>query len=79
MAVPDKPLQLKFDPDNLTLGEVKILDEYSVSGFRAFMLKYGNWTPEEIDGLTRREWRELMGDFYKAFAEAAAPKATGTP
>lgn len=74
MAVPTEALTLKFDPDELTLGELQILNTYSVDLFRAFVSRYGNWTEKQIDALTRREWRALHGEFYEKLLDVFVPK-----
>lgn len=74
MAIPTEPLVLKFDPDELSLGELRILNTYSVDLFREFVTKYGNWTGEQVDALKRREWRALQSEFYEKLLDVFVPK-----
>lgn len=76
MAIPTEPLTLTFDPDELSLGELKILNTYSVDLFREFVTKYGNWTAEQVDALKRREWRALQSEFYEKLLDVFVPKVS---
>lgn len=80
MAIPERPLQLTFDTEDLTLGEFKILEgHYTVGEFRDFLLKYGSWTPAEVLGLKKREIADVSLTFAAALREALVPKASATP
>ena len=76
MAIPETPLKLSFDPDELTLDEMDILHTYSAKLFKEFVTKYGNWKPKQIGALTRKEWLSLQNDFYDKLLEVLVPKET---
>lgn len=80
MTIPAEPLRLSFDPDELLFTELELIEGRngaSASDLRRFLLKYGNWSPVQVDGLQRKDalavWREMRRQVY----EALAPKANG--
>lgn len=77
MATPSRPLELNFDLDDITLDEWEAFEQFRVSAFRAFMVKYSNWTSEEVGQLTRRDLRVVIDQLLERIRESATPKATG--
>ncbi len=80
MAIPERPLKLTFDPDELTLNENRVLEgTYGYGDFREFMLKYSNWTRDEVLNLRRKEVAGLLEQFQAQIREVIFPKANETP
>lgn len=78
MAIPEKPLKLSFDPDALTLDEMAMFEPdqgIRASVFKAFLTKYGNWTPRQIAGLQRRDVLKVWSECIKQLIEITGPKA----
>ena len=71
MAIPDKPLEVTIDPDELTLDEVALFEPsgFTVTGFMQFLAEHTNWTREEIGKIKVREMKEVadqLGEKIKA-------------
>lgn len=56
-----KPLEVDFDPDEMTLDEACLFDGvgFTASGFRQFLIDHTNWTKSEIGKLTMRELKDV--------------------
>ena len=85
MALPDKPLTLKYDPDELTLDEICLFSgkesptEFNPIIFRGFLRKHSNWTSGEIGGLTVADMRDGLGPQIKEAMEATAVPLESAP
>lgn len=78
MAIPDKPLKLTFDPDEFTLDEQALFFEsdatFRPSVFKAFLKKYGNWTPRQLDALVRKDVAAVYSECTQQLIAAMLPK-----
>jgi len=82
MTIPTKPLTLTFDPDELYLPDLEMIEgERGVSAteLRAFLKRYGNWSDKELSGLQRKDLREVFALARKQIFERLLPKANETP
>jgi hypothetical protein len=81
MTMPNEPLGLKLpaDLDDWLIGDLEMFETgtFTISSFKAMVTKYSNWTPKEINQLTRREMRAVLPQLYDKFLELAVPKANG--
>lgn len=77
MAIPDAPLKFKLDPEQLTVDDMILFepDGFTVSGFKAFMARYSNWTKPQIGQLTVVELRQVSDQLASALEAALDPKA----
>lgn len=75
MAIPDKPLELSIDADNITVGELELFEgeNFKVSGLRAFLVNHSNWTDGDIKGLSLKELRQVVEQVGEAMKTAAVP------
>lgn len=76
MAIPEKPLALTLNVDELTLDDVALFekDGFSAAGFKAFMARYSNWTPAEVGGLKLRELKDVAEKIGEQLRVTAVPK-----
>lgn len=80
MAIPALALKFKLDPEQLTVDDMILFepDGFTVSGFKAFMARYSNWTKPQIGQLTVIELRQVSDQLAAALETALDPKATLT-
>ena len=82
MAIPDKPLVLDLDLEELTLDEIAILyaETYSLVAFRQFLLDHvdhtTSWTRREIGQIKRKELNEVMRQVIEKVVERSVPLAS---
>lgn len=82
MAIPEQPLKLEFDPGELYLPELELIEGTRGIGareFHEFLVKYGNWTRAQVEALQRKDLLEIWAEVRRQFYEKLAPKANGTP
>lgn len=80
MTIPAEPLRLSFDPDELLLAELEMIEGRSgVSSreLREFLAKYGNWTQAQRDGLQRKDALAIWAEMRRQVYAALVPKANG--
>lgn len=80
MAIPETPLVLKFDIDELTIDELTIFESetpFKPSMFKAFLKRYGNWSAAELARIQRKDIAALYLQCIQKLNEALIPKATG--
>jgi hypothetical protein len=80
MAIPDKPLVLNdFDPNELTLDEAILLsepDKFKPSAYKDFLVKYTDWTPEEVGKMTLGELTDVTKQLAERINESSIPLAS---
>jgi hypothetical protein len=77
MTIPNEPLTLKLNTEDLTLDEVEMFSEsenFRVSVFKKFMAKWSNWTKEQTGALTLGEMKSLAPVIAQQLNEALGPK-----
>lgn len=80
MAIPDKPLSLTFDIDELTIDELTLFESdapFKPSVFKAFLKRYGNWSAAELARIQRKDIAGLYLQCVQKLNEALVPKASG--
>jgi hypothetical protein len=77
MAIPDRPLEVTLDVDELTLDELALFEPtgFSIVGFRAFMAEHTNWTLAEIGKIKVKEFKDIQTQLAEKFKEASVPLA----
>lgn len=78
--IPDKPLSLTFDLDELTIDELALFESESPfrpSVFKAFLKRYGNWSAAELGRIQRKDIAAIYLQCIRQLNEALVPKATG--
>lgn len=82
MTTPTTPLTLTFDPEELYLPDLELVEGQkgvSATELRAFLKRYGNWSDAEIDGLQRRDVLQVWSTIRRQIFERLLPKANETP
>lgn len=82
MAIPERPLKLTFDPDDLTLPELVMVEGrngVSATDLMEFIEKYGDWTPEERRKLQRRDVLQVWSSIRRQVRDLLVPKVNGPP
>lgn len=75
MAIPNSPLSLTVDVQEMTLGELALFQgEFSAPRLIAFLADHSNWTRAEIERITIREMKEVSEQIGEALKGAAVPK-----
>lgn len=81
MAIPEKPLELNVDPDDLTLDEMALFSKkgFDWYDFRQFLIDHSvNWTPEEIGKIKIGELEVVGEQVSQAATKVAVPLANLT-
>ncbi len=78
MAIPDKALQINFDPNEVTLDELCLFEAegFTAVGFRRFLVEHTNWTKKEIGALKLSELKQVAEQISEQFKAAAVPLAS---
>ena len=82
MAIPEKPLELDIDPNNLTLDEMAIMSPkgFDWYDFRQFLIDHViSWTPDEIGKITIGELQEVSSLLKAEVEKVAVPLANSPP
>lgn len=90
MAIPNRALRLSIDVSQFTTAEMRQLDAIRNAAdardvmrvcvqIAAFLDKYGNWTPAEVEALTLPDYESVMISIQDQLAVAAVPKASTSP
>jgi hypothetical protein len=75
--IPNKALVVSpISQKKLTVGEIILFQgkDFNALTFRNFLVKYTNWTSEEIDEVTVEELEEVFTELGKKLEEQAIPK-----
>ena len=77
-SLPDRPMEIDFDPEELTLDEVILFepDGYTTRGFRQFLIDHTNWTRQEIGKIKVRDLKEVAEQLVARLGEKAVPNAS---
>lgn len=78
MAIPEKPLELDVDANNLTLDEMALMSKkgFDWYDFRQFLIDHAvNWTAEEIGKVVVGELETVAEQVQKAAEKVAVPLA----
>ncbi len=85
MAIPDRPLEITLDVNNLTLDEATLLtapeeipDERKIPVLRSFLISFTSWTPAEVGRLKMSELGEVSKAIVEAVQRQALPLANST-
>lgn len=81
MAIPEKKLELKIALDDIELGDLPMFEIEEaqanpvtwIGSMRRFLLKYSNWSKEEVDHIKLKELEEIAPAIAEALQEAAVP------
>ena len=75
MAIPEKPLEVTADIQQMTIGELKIFSKkgFDFFDFRQFMIDHTNWTEAEIDSITLAEMEAVAMQLGEALKAKAVP------
>lgn len=81
MTVPDKPLEIDFDANEMTLDEWALFDpeDQGISTpnrLRKFLIAHSNWTREEIGQIKTGELEQVTKQLVAAVQKVAVPLAT---
>lgn len=70
-----KPLEVHFDPDEMTLDELCLFDGegFTATGFRAFLVNHTNWTKQEIGKLTVKELKDVTAQLGAKLQAQSVP------
>lgn len=70
-----KPLEVNFDPDEMTLDELCLFDGegFTATGFRAFLVNHTNWTKQEIGKLTVKELKDVTAQLGAKLQAQSVP------
>lgn len=74
MAIPDRPLVVSLDPDEMTVNDLCLFEPggFTVTAFRAFLVAHTNWTDAEIGNLKVKELKDVA-EQLKQKLNAAVP------
>lgn len=77
MTIPDKPLTVKVEANDLTLDEVCLFQPggFEIIAFRTFLRERTNWTHAEVGALKVGELQEVAEHLRDALRSTAVPKA----
>lgn len=84
MAIPDTPLELSLDPDELTLDDVVLFDPEpaepitTLIAFRSFLIRHSNWSRTDVGSITLTELEQVMEQTRVAVEGTAVPLANET-
>jgi len=75
MAIPEKPLEVNFDPNQMKVKDWRKLAHMGDNPdyFVDFLATYTNWSAEEIDELTMEEVGEAAKQFTEAVQKQSVP------
>mgnify|MGYP001600189206 CR=1 FL=1 len=75
MAIPDKPLQVRFNPAEITLDELCLFepDGFSLVGFREFLRNHTNWDRAEIGSISLTELEQVAKDLAEEIEKLSIP------
>ena len=81
MTIPDKPLKIEFDANELTLDDWALFDpeDQGISTpnrLRKFLIAYSSWTREEIGQIKTKEMEEVAKMVITAVEKVAVPLAS---
>lgn len=82
MTIPDKPLDIEFDANELTLDDWALFDpeDQGISTpnrLRKFLIAYSkSWTREEIGKIKTKEMEEVAKQVIAAVEKVAVPLAS---
>lgn len=78
MAIPDRPLELNINVNELTLDEMVLFSEkgFNWFDFRQFLIDHViNWTHDEIGAVTIGELQKVAEQIREAVEQNAVPLA----
>ena len=75
MTLPDKPLEVTLDVNELTVDEMVLFDPggFTMLGFKHFLSNHTNWTEEEVGKITLKELMDISDELGKKIQEVAVP------
>jgi hypothetical protein len=78
MSLPDRALELNFDPKKLKIKEIKALRnrETSLDAFCEVLARFSNWTLAETDELTIEELEKISLLVSVEVEKSTLPKAS---
>ena len=77
MTIPDKPLAVNLDPNEMTLDEACLFTPggFDIAAFRAFLIAHTNWERAEIGALRMSELKDVAERIAAALKGGSVPLA----
>ncbi len=81
MAIPERPLEIDFDANEMTLDEWALFDPEdqglsTPNRLRKFLIAHSSWTKEEIGKIKTSELEQVTKQLVAAVQKVAVPLAS---